>query len=74
MDSGIKKILKKAKDNYKKEVNKTKKNIKKIDKFIKNKKDLKKCENFCKKDYLVKNEICLKKSLLKIFHIYLLQN
>jgi hypothetical protein len=46
-------------------LNKSKTNNKKINKTIKNKSSLAKCENFCKKDYMVKMKQLFKKSAEK---------
>jgi len=60
----------KSKNELQKIMNRTKKFSKKLNKTIKNKSALKKCENFCKKDYLIKMNNILKNSAKKYGNPY----
>jgi hypothetical protein len=57
--------MKKSKKIFEKIVNKSKKLNKKINKTTKNKSGLKKCEQFCKNDYMVEMKKVFKKSSKK---------
>ena len=60
----------KSKNALQKIMNRTKKFSKKLNKTIKNKSALKKCENFCKNDFLIKMNNILKNSAKKYGNPY----
>ena len=59
-----------SKKELQKIINKSKKFSKKLNKIIKNKSTLKKCNDFCKKYYIPKMNNILKKSAKKYNHSY----